>query len=269
MSFALLNIAHKDLQCTSQNGLPAFRLMGFFPSKEHAYKHLQSILKRKLVDPIGFFAIETFSNFVIPSTADRTSDYLTNKAKALYELQQHKNKDEKNMFKKRLEVKQREEGEFQRMLEEKEKRAQERDAFLSQPLEDADSFVSRDAEVRSQRYAAVGFINDPDTTLNEPLVCVYGGFDQESTCVRYIEDTLSDEVDEITLYCVEMYQWLYPTITANKGLMEDVPKSYRHQELNNWIKGKETNKQLVKEFYKNSKKPLEEEEGFGVSESKC
>ena len=36
--------------------------------------------------------------------------------------------------------------------------------------------------------------------------------------------------------------------------MEDVPKSYRHDDLNKWMNAKSENDKMVKEFYKNSKK---------------
>ena len=70
--------------------------------------------------------------------------------------------------------------------------------------------------------------------------------DAEETCVRYIEDTLSDEEASMHLYCVDMYQWLYPTITANKGLMQEIPQSYRHQDLNSWINGKKSQEKMIK-----------------------
>tara|TARA_Y100000748_G_scaffold296635_1_gene289685 strand:+ start:1280 stop:2149 length:870 start_codon:yes stop_codon:yes gene_type:complete len=255
MNAVLVNIAHGELPCKSHNNLPALRIMGCFASADHAQNHLKKILKRKLVEPLPFFVIETFCNFVIPSTTERSAEYLEQKARDLYEMQEQHNQTETKAFQKRVKAKEKNTTEeYNQMMKEKEDRDQSKASFLRESLEESDSFVYRDAEVRGQSYAAIGFINDPDKSKNEPLVCIYGAFESEDTCVRYIEDSLSDEIDNITLYCVEMYSWLYPTLVENKGLMEDVPKSYRHSDLNAWMNAKSENDKMVKEFYKNSKK---------------
>ena len=274
-----MNIAHQGLQCQSANGLPAIRVMGLFPSRDRAYNHLKKILKRKLADEIAYFVVDSFSKFVIPSTMDRTEDYLTKKAQALYEGNKKKNEAEKQTFQKRIGTTMDENAildDFKRLREKREKQDAEKQAFYDQEAREDDSFVSRDAEVRGQRYAAIGIINDPDKTLNEPMVCLYAGFETEETCVRYIEDTLSDEEASMHLYCVDMYQWLYPTITENKGLMQEIPQSYRHKDLNNWINGKKSQEKMIKKIkesndnYKNSKKQDSDlgEEGGAVGEQK-
>lgn len=276
MECVLVNIAHQDLQCQSANGLPAIRIMGLFPSKDRAYLHLKKILKRKLADEIPYFVVDTFSKFIIPSTMDRTQEYLTNKAKALYEGNKEKNQAEKERFKERIGAKMDKETiveDFKRLRKKREKEDAEKKAFLEQDVQEDDTFVSRDAEVRGQRYAAIGIINDPDKALNESMVCLYAGFETEETCVRYIEDTLSDDEESMHLYCVDMYQWLYPTITENKGLMQEIPQSYRHKDLNNWINGKKKQENMIKKIkesnsnYKNSKKQ-ELLAGGGVVEQK-
>lgn len=255
MTAVLVNIAHGELACQSHNNLPALRIMGCFASADHAHNHLKKILKRKLVEPLPYFVIDTFCNFVIPSTKDRSADYLEQKARKLFEMQEKTNQEDTRAFYKRVKAKaQTSDSEYKDLITTKANQDKVKEDFLRQTVEESDSFVYRDAEVRGQSYAAVGFINDPDKEKNEPLVCIYGAFDNEDTCVRYIEDSLSDEIDNITLYCVEMYSWLYPTLVENTGLMEDVPKSYRHADLNAWMHAKTKNDKMVKEFYKNSKK---------------
>ena len=129
--------------------------------------------------------------------------------------------------------------------------------------EEDDTFVYRDAEVRNQRFCAVGIINDPDKSLNESMLAIYAGFETEEICIRYIEDTLADDEENMHLYCVDMYQWLYPTLTDNRGLMSEIPQTYRHDELNNWINGKKNQDAMIKkikdtaEAHKNSKKQSE------------
>jgi hypothetical protein len=279
MNCVLVNIAHQGIQCQSTNGLPAIRAMGFFPSRDHAYNHLKKILKRKLADEIPYFVIDAFSKFVIPLTMDRTEEYLTRKAKTLYEGNMQKNQAEKETFQKRIGTTMDEKAildDFKRLRKKREEEAEEKQAFYQQDVHEDDTFVSRDAEVRAQRYAAVGIINDPDKSLNEPMVCIYAGFETEDTCVRYIEDTLSDEEESMHLYCVDMYQWLYPTLTDNKGLMQEIPQSYRHTDLNNWMNGKKNQENIIKKIketnsnYKNSKKQevVVDSDEFGDDEQK-
>lgn len=272
MSCVLINVAHENLQCQSANGLPAIRVMGFFLSRDHAYNHLKKVLKRKLAEEMPYFVIDSFSKFVIPSTMDRTPEYLKEKAEALYEGNKQRNEAEKKAFHARIGTTMDDaaiKDDFKQLRQQREKEDGEKQAFFQQEVQEDDTFVSRDAEIRGQRYAAIGIINDPDAALKESMVCLYGGYETEEICVRYIEDTLADEEDSMHLYCVDMYQWLYPTLTENKGLMQEIPQSYRHTEMNNWINGKKKEEQLIKKIkeanadYKKSKKQEEESEEEG------
>lgn len=276
MSSVVVNIAHKGLQCKGKDDLPAIRIMGFFPSVSHANNHVKKILKRKLVEEIGFYVVDAFSKFVIPSSTTCTPEYLSEKAKRLYESRVEENKQKKENFDRRIGKtmeKEEIEEDFKKLIKKKEKEEEEKENFFKnmEVDEEDDTFVYRDAEVRNQRYCAVGIINDPDKSLNESMLAIYAGFETEEICIRYIEDTLADDEENMHLYCVDMYQWLYPTLTDNRGLMSEIPQSYRHDELNNWINGKKKQDAMIKkikdtaEAHKNSKK---QSESVGDDETK-
>ena len=76
--------------------------------------------------------------------------------------------------------------------------------------------VMGNAEVRKQTVAVVSIIEDPTPSVlggmedPEPLVIIWGCFEDDKQAKHYIYNTASKFVKDVILDIVNMYEWVYP-----------------------------------------------------------
>ena len=109
--------------------------------------------------------------------------------------------------------------------------------------------LSRDAEVRNQRFAVVSIMEDYEQLLAgrdevEPGVCVWAAFETESEALLYSKKVAARELKEHDLAVVAMYEWVYPHLKS----VDAVPQLYRNVELNNIMKHARTSRSEVAHF---------------------
>ena len=77
--------------------------------------------------------------------------------------------------------------------------------------------------MRSQRYAAVGIlIHDGHT-----LVCPFGARGTLDECREYVNDTVSRAYPQYDVFCVDMYEWVYPHVIKDEKFWTSVPTTFR------------------------------------------
>ena len=109
--------------------------------------------------------------------------------------------------------------------------------------------VSRSAEVRGQTVAVVTIFEDtsPDVLSGqkdpEPIVIVWGCFENEEVAKRFIYTTLSKFVKDVSLDIVNMYEWVYPTQIADH--VDEISEQYRNPSLNKIMNSRKTQKKAV------------------------
>ena len=73
-----------------------------FSQTSHANNHVKKDFKTQTCREIGFYVVDAFSKFVIPSSTTCTPEYLSEKAKRLYESRVEENKQKKENFDRRI-----------------------------------------------------------------------------------------------------------------------------------------------------------------------
>lgn len=71
--------------------------------------------------------------------------------------------------------------------------------------------VPRDAEIRLQRFAVISLLPDveePDTSLQEPAVLIWGAFDTEEDAKERIKTEFAVTARDVHLDTVSMYEWI-------------------------------------------------------------
>jgi len=109
--------------------------------------------------------------------------------------------------------------------------------------------VSRDAEVRMQRYAVVSVIADDSQTcrdLQQPAIIVWDAVDTEEEAKAIIKNGIGHDVSDVHLDVVAMYEWLFPTAID----FEKVTEEYRDEKLNDLMQHRKTEHQRVSDFRK-------------------
>ena len=73
---ALLQFAHADLDCVSQNGRAAFRLLGLFDTSDDAVTWFRRNDQRRFYDGLPATVIPSFEDVVVPRSKTRTVEEL-------------------------------------------------------------------------------------------------------------------------------------------------------------------------------------------------
>ncbi len=199
----------------------------------------------------------TFEDAVIPSTPERTSEYLVDKAARLHKASVARLQEAKKAFDERLDRRkaggvnvEEDAAEYQRMVAENRREDEEEALAAAATDDDAEgdnSMVLRDAEVRGQAFFACSFVVDPAEPY-EDLFVVYAAFDREDTATRYVNDTLSDYEDTRNLFVCTCYEWIYPFMSENRRAMKSIPCTYKHELLDDIMQRQFSQKGAVAEF---------------------
>lgn len=270
---ALVQIAHKDLNCHTTSGRAGFRVLGIFANESKAKKHFKKCIKRDLIQKLPGFVVNLFETNVIPSNTSRSVEYLSAKAEKLKANHKTMMEERKRLFEEKL--KQRKNGDLdtreevlQMMKDNAELEEEEVD-----DVDDDNEAVKRDAEIRNQQFVAISCLIDKEEE-NEDAFTIYGAFAREDDAKRYINDTLSDDNNSIHLFVCDMYEWLFPYILENPKTLKNMPFSYHHDQLNSLMQFRASQKERVSAFKKqmaNQEQPeiemLEEGNG-GAQETK-
>lgn len=73
-----------------------------------------------------------------------------------------------------------------------------------------------------QRFAALGILHHEGQTI----VCPLGARDSEDDCRAWIKGTLARVYKSFDVYCVEMYQWIYPDLVSGRQCGAEIPFDY-------------------------------------------
>ena len=78
-------------------------------------------------------------------------------------------------------------------------------------------------EMRSQRYAAIAILIHNGHTL----VCPFGARGTLDECREYVDGTVSRAYPQYDIFCVDMYEWLYPHVIKHERFWTSVPTTFR------------------------------------------
>ena len=111
--------------------------------------------------------------------------------------------------------------------------------------------LTRDAEVRNQRYAVVSVLLDYESLRDgvaavEPGLCVWAAFDTEAEALLYAKKVAAKELPDHDVAVVTMYDWVYPHLMTS----DKIPYVYRNAELNAIMKHARSSKKQVDDFGK-------------------
>jgi hypothetical protein len=184
--------------------------------KEHVDWHLHPCHKWKLV----------------PAVKDMAPDAELERINAMFEQHENEFSVQKETFdeyceeKRELRVQEDGPGGQQEILE---REKQPKKSFASESREGALAPMSSQ-QMPSQRFAAVGIINPPDT--DDCMFNVFAAFDLEADAVRYVQDTLAGAHKTIHLHVVAMYAWIFPDVLYTESVAQ-IPTSFRHEHIHN------------------------------------
>ena len=257
---ALVQIAHRELQCSTKNGRAGVRILGIFDKESKAKKHFKKCIKRGLIEPLPAFVVDLFETHVIPNNKSRTVEYLAAKAKTLKEQNKVEMEERQQKFKDKLEK--RRTGELDtkeevldmmRFNDELKKKEQQEQIDEEESDDDDDVDIKRDAQIRSQNVVAISYILDKSEE-QEDAFTIYAAFDRHDEAARYVKDTLSDYENSVHLFVNDMYEWLFPYFIEEPGMLKKIPFSYQHAHLNDFMQNQASQKDRVAAY----KKALEE-----------
>ena len=225
---ALVQFAHADLDCVSQNGRAAFRLLGLFDTNDDAVTWFRRNDQRRFYDGLPATIVPTFEDVVIPSTTTRTVEELAAKRDAVVRAHQDARAQQKEAFEARVQAIK--DGTAKPRAPPQEAPPSDTQKKAGSAIGDLFDPVPRDAEVRGQAFMVCSCLVDP-TPDQEDVITVYAAFDHVNAAQDYVS-TLKELVDERSLYVVNMYEWAYPYLTTTDGFKSKVPRRYHEPLLN-------------------------------------
>lgn len=246
---ALVQIAHRELQCSTKNGRAGVRILGIFEKESKAKKHFKKCIKRGLIEPLPAFVVDLFETHVIPNNKSRTVEYLAAKAKTLKEQNELEMAERQQKFKDKLEKRRKGEldtrEEVLGMMKTNEtlKKKHEEESDEESDDDETDD-IKRDAQIRSQNAVAISYLLDK-TEEKEDAFTIYAAFDRHDEAARYVKDTLSDYENSVHLFVNDMYEWLFPHIIDEPGMLKKIPFSYQHEQLNDFMQNQASQKDRV------------------------
>tara|TARA_Y100001970_G_scaffold292487_1_gene433974 strand:- start:59 stop:859 length:801 start_codon:yes stop_codon:yes gene_type:complete len=254
------------------NGRAGFRVLGIFDTESKAKKHFKKSVKRKLVQPLPAFVVNLFETNVIPSNASRTVEYLTAKAEQLKADNKTMMEEKKKLFEEKLEKRRKREidtseevVEMMKRNDELHKAKPERSQDDDSDSDEDDTEVKRDAEIRNQQFVAVSCLLDHGEA-KEDAFTIYAAFARQDEAKRYVDDTLSDYENSIHLFVCDMYEWLFPYVLEEPGMLKNMPFSYHHDQLNSFMQNKVNQKERVAAYKKIMETHTKKEDGIEIEE---
>ena len=202
---ALCQIAHNGLQRKTTKD-PAFRVLGVFQNQKTATKHFKRSVKKGQINPTLTFIVPLGETNVIPNAPGKSADYLAKKATRMVEENTVEAIGEGKPFKRPQDTKRAEQG-GKRVSEPPAENDTAEEEEDSEEEEDDDDEVDRGAMVPNQNHTIVSVLID-QSQEREDAFSVYGSFDRVDTAQTFIEDRLADHLPDLSLFVVEMYQWI-------------------------------------------------------------
>lgn len=102
--------------------------------------------------------------------------------------------------------------------------------------------VSPMNEVRGQKLAVFSVLNG-----EEPVVTVYGAFENETDAKHYIDATLSKHVLDLDIFVHPMYEWIQLDAESMESPL--VPRKYRHPILDAIMRKKRQQGSDIQQYY--------------------
>ena len=118
--------------------------------------------------------------------------------------------------------------------------------------------VSRNMEVRNQRYAVVSIICDPDPD-DEPLLCFCRMFDSKEEAHDYNRNTIHSAEIATDTFVVDMYEWCNPLIVQTQKFRDQVPASFSHTQLEELHMGRAWEQNMVEKIMRDNPQQKKEE----------
>jgi hypothetical protein len=252
----LLNITHR--QQIPRSKLPGFRICGAFDSVNKLKQHALNIGGPSAYGGANLIKADVHKKFLICSSLDKqqNSDYVLKKiedlsAKYTQTLKFHTEEFNENKSK-------RQQGQTGLSAHEKVKKISSRKQLLDKKFEEESGKgsetgdVSRNAEVRNQTVAVVTIIEDTSpAVLNgtedpEPIVIVWGCFENEAQAKHYIYSTASKFVKDVMLDVVNMYEWVFPTEISKR--VDELTEEFRNPSLNKVMNSRKSQKKSVMNY---------------------
>ena len=252
----LLNIAHR--QQIPKSKIPGFRICGAFESVEKLKRHALSAGGPSAYGGSNLIKADVHKKFLICSSLEKQQNpsYVLGKIDEMTQkytktLQFHSEEFKENKEK-------RQQGKTGLSQSEKVKKISSRKQLLDERFESGKESgtesgdVSRNAEVRNQTVAVVSIMNDTSpSVLNgsedpEPIVIVWGCFENESQAKNYIYNTASKLVKDVTLDVVNMYEWIFPTEIERR--VDELTEEYRNPSLNKIMNSRKAQKKSVMSY---------------------
>ena len=258
-SIYLLNIAHVNQHphCT----VPAFRLLGGFPSGDDA----QAFVQQVGVQSYGGAAIhmaEAQKKILLCSSLKRqqNAEYVMHKIEATTKryvdmlnrnksdfLHNYKNKKQGNVTRPASNASSSDADSkttsYQVLKDKKMKELEKKSKRIPNVL-------SRQVEVRGQRFAVISIMDDNDPCVQkgmdepEPIIIIWQCFDTEEDAKHYIKHTAKEKVTNLHMDIYNMYEWIYPTLLDPDQVQED----YRNDRLDKIMKSRKNSRKQVMQF---------------------
>jgi hypothetical protein len=270
--FALMNKANRFMRPSCKR--PAFRLLGFFRNNEELEEYIEELKSSGCIDPqdgscklgdIHKVPIITHYTLISKSISrDRNEQYVISKINEIKKLhmEHHRmadeefrqNREEKKAGKTGLSIeKKREKAKEKRKKSSREAAIKEKAASLASTTAAAAPSligrVPRAMEFREQNYAIIIMLEDITKPVlkgqddPEPVILLLDAFESKEEAQKYL-DTLSHYVFYMSMYIVDMYQWLFPEDLDAKQIEEQ----YRNPEQNLIMKTKKEKDLEVKKY---------------------
>jgi hypothetical protein len=249
----LLNITHR--QQIPKSKIPGFRVCGAFENVDKLKRQVQSAGGPSAFGGANLIKADMHKKFLICSSLDKQQSptYVLNKIdeatqRYLKMLDFHTEEFKENKENRR-------QGKTGLSQAEKIKKVSSRKQILDKKFEEEKEKgsetgeVSRNAEVRGQSVAVVTILEDQSPpVLNgvedpEPIVIVWGCFENEAQAKHYIYNTASKYVKDVMLDVVNMYEWVYPTEISKH--VDEITEEFRNPSLNKVMNSRKLQKKSV------------------------
>jgi len=252
----LLNITHR--QQIPKSKIPGFRVCGAFKDLEKLKRHALNSGGPAAYGGSNLIKADVHKKFLICSSLEKqqNASYVLGKIEELAKKYTQTLQFHADEFKENKENRQ--QGKTGLSQSEKVKKISSRKQLLDKKFEDdkekgtETGDVSRVAEVRNQSVAVVTIMSDTTATvLNgaedpEPIVIVWGCFENEAQAKHYIYQTASKFVKDVMLDVVNMYEWVFPTEIEKR--VDELTEEFRNPSLNKVMNSRKAQKKSVMSY---------------------
>ena len=254
----LLNICHR--QQNPRSTLPGFRICGAFTNIDKLKRHIASSGGEQMYGGVNLIKADAHKKFLICTSLKKqqSPEYVLEKIQtqtAIYEKTLRFHTEE---FNENKEKRQQGKTGLSNPTSTTKKQLTSRKALLNQKFEDdkSNSFetgeIGRTAEVRGQSVAVITIFDDSSKdvlsgmTDPEPIVIIWGCFENETIAKQYINTTASKFVKDVNLDIVKMYEWIFPTLITDH--VDELTEEYRNPSLNKIMHSRKAQKKTVMSY---------------------